>query len=74
MNINPLNLISISKKNFSFLRVQDGICPFFEKPSNEDEYAAREQVVEITETRITAVDLFSHFTADIIREKVVFIR
>ncbi len=68
-DLNPLAIVTISKKNFSFLRIQDGIFPFFEKPSNK-----HDDEVETCEDRMNAIDLFSHFTANIIKEKVIFTR
>jgi hypothetical protein len=49
----------------------EGILPFTEKPSN-DHFAEREEVGEKND--IKASDLFSIFTADIIKKEVVFTR
>lgn len=70
--LNPKSIVMISKTSFSSLRIQDGICPFFEKPS--DEHNTLDYDLESCEERITAIDLFSHFTADVIKEKVIFTR
>ncbi|MEO8110644.1 MAG: hypothetical protein ABI594_11450 [Ginsengibacter sp.] len=72
-NLDRINIISSSTKSFSFLRIQDGIFPFFEKPSEEHDTVEKKEMVTF-EKRITAIDLFSHFTANIIKEKVIFIR
>lgn len=66
---NSRSIVTISTTNFSFLRIQDGILPFFEKPSDEFDKGA-----EICEERMNAINLFSLFTADIIKEKVLFTR
>lgn len=71
--LNPINIVSISSNSLSFLRVQDGILPFFEKPSDELNTVENIEIVTFEE-RITASDLFSHFTANIIKEKVIFTR
>lgn len=54
------------KKQSNFL---DGILPFTEKPSNE--HLLEKDVVK---NEIEASDLFSLFTANIIKEEVTFIR
>ncbi len=69
VKFNSLSIVTISKTNFSYLRVLDGIIPFFEKPSDEFDKAADD-----CGERVTAIDLFSHFTADIIKKKAIFIR
>ncbi|MEP6927011.1 MAG: hypothetical protein ABI834_05210 [Ginsengibacter sp.] len=52
----------------------DAICPFSEKPSC-DQVLQKDEISEINiSTRIHASDLFSLFTADIIKEEVIFIR
>ncbi len=68
-----LSIVTISKTNFSYLRIQDGIFPFFEKPSNKHA-TVEDHEMETSEERITAIDLFAHFTANIIKEKVIFTR
>lgn len=67
--LNARSIVKISTTNFSFLRIQDGILPFFEKPSDEFEKST-----EICEERMNAINLFSLFTANIIKEKVIFTR
>jgi len=52
------------------LNIMEGILPFTEKPSN----AHLEQKEEAGKNEIQACDLFSLFTADIIKEEVVFTR
>lgn len=66
---NSIDILAVSETEFSFLRIQDGIKPFFETPSNEFEKAS-----ETCEVRINANNLFSLFTANIIREEVTFTR
>jgi len=56
-----------AKKNNQFL---DGILPFTEKPSNQ--YFNEKEGIESQE--IQATDLFSLFTANIIKEEVTFVR
>jgi hypothetical protein len=56
------------------LCVNDGILPFVEKPSR-DEHLPNDAISEINIlARIRATDLFSLFTADIIKEAVIFTR
>jgi len=52
------------------LRITEGVLPFTEKPSN-DEFIEKE---ENGKTAIRAFDLFSFFTADIIKEETLFTR
>ncbi len=54
-------------------RVLNGIEPFTEKPSDNHGYRVSVNYEKI-EKRIDATELFSIFTADIIREEVVFTR
>ena len=78
--INPANFISTKIKKISSLRIQDGFLAFDEQPS--DKYDQKEvdiiNATQITVTenspRINATDLFSLFTANIIKEKVLFCR
>ncbi len=62
----PQKLKSI-KSSMSFV---EGIFPFTEKPSNEH-FVQQEKDIK---DEIQACDLFSLFTADIIKEEVVFTR
>lgn len=71
--LNPKSIVMISTTSFSSLRIQDGICPFFEKPS-ADHNSLEDYDVQRCEERINANDLFSYFTADVIKEKVIFTR
>ncbi len=73
-NFNPLNIVEISRKNFSWLRIQDGILPFCEKPSDKLGNNGNSNESKVFEARITAIELFSHFTADIIKKEVIFTR
>ena len=58
----------------SGLTVNDGISPFAEKPSCDD-HLQEDEISEVKiSKRIHAADLFSLFTADIIKEEVIFIR
>jgi hypothetical protein len=52
------------------LNFTDGVLPFTEKPSN----TYLEQKEETGKNDIQASDLFSYFTADIIKEEVIFTR
>lgn len=71
--LNPKSIVMTSTTSFSFLRIQDGICPFFEKPSDEHN-TLEDYDMKRCEERINAIDLFSYFTADVIKEKVIFTR
>ncbi len=62
----PIKTKRTVKKPSSFL---DGILPFTEKPSNEH-FSEKDAV----KNEIEASDLFSLFTANIIKEEVTFIR
>ena len=48
--------------------ILDGILPFTEKPANENEKK------EYDRDQQRAYDLFSHFTANIIKEEATFVR
>ncbi|MEO6906173.1 MAG: hypothetical protein ABI148_07415 [Ginsengibacter sp.] len=52
-------------------RLTDGILPFIEKPSN---FRFNEKVEHRIEVEFEASELFSFFTADIIKEEVTFTR
>ena len=60
------NKRAIKKQN----RILNGILQFTEKPSNQYSEEKDEHVMN----EIQASDLFSFFTANIIKEKVVFVR
>jgi hypothetical protein len=62
----PLKTKRTVKKPLNFL---DGILPFTEKPSNE-----HMSQKEDAKNDLAASDLFSLFTANIIKEEVTFIR
>ena len=53
------------------LNFTEGILPFAEKPSSNTYLGKKE---EIGKNDIQASDLFSYFTADIIKEEVIFTR
>ena len=58
----------------SGLTGSDGISPFAQKPSFDD-LLQEDEISEVKiSKRIHAADLFSLFTADIIKEEVIFIR
>ena len=58
----------------SGLTGNDGISPFAQKPSFDD-LLQEDEISEVKiSKRIHAADLFSLFTADIIKEEVIFIR
>ncbi|MGN6194234.1 MAG: hypothetical protein ACTHOB_04810 [Ginsengibacter sp.] len=62
----PLKTKRTVKKPLNFL---DGILPFTEKPSNEHMIQK-----EDAKNDLGASDLFSLFTANIIKEEITFIR
>ena len=69
INNNPSQHIFSKRNQIIIARFQDGFTPFIERPS--DEY----DIVGVDKgKRINAFDLFSIFTADIIREEIVFTR
>ncbi len=57
----------IAKKS---IRIMEGILPFTEKPSSRHFNDKEENGIN----EIRASDLFSFFTADIIKEEVIFTR
>lgn len=63
----PQKIKRTAKNDSQFL---DGILPFTEKPSNQ--YSNEKD--EIQQQEIQASDLFSLFTANIIKEDATFIR
>jgi hypothetical protein len=63
----PHKIKRTSKNNSQFL---DGILPFTEKPSNQ--YFNEKD--DMKHQEIQASDLFSLFTANIIKEEVTFVR
>ncbi len=67
MNMTQLKIKTSIKQT---LNIIEGILPFTEKPSN----AYLEQKEESGKNDIQASDLFSLFTADIIKEEVIFTR
>jgi hypothetical protein len=70
--INQANLIVSKSERLFLLRVQDEILPFTEKPS--DTHTLPEEEVNADNTRVKPFELFSLFTADIIKKKVVYTR
>ena len=53
--------------------IQEGFVPFTEKPS--DKYKGMDTAAaQQNNSRINAFELFSHFTAEIIKKKVLFTR
>jgi len=71
--ITPSNYISRKIRRISLIRVQDGFIPFTEKPSDKFDQPS-EEVKGDAGGRISALELFSLFTADIIKEKTLFVR
>ncbi len=69
----PRRLLITKINLLSLMRLQDGLLPFKERPSDKYENLKKSGNVE-DDCRIKAEELFSHFTADIIQKKVVFIR
>lgn len=55
-------------------RPQNGFMPFIEKPSDKYDVVKGGCVPEKINSRINAVELFSLFTADIIKKEVVFFK
>ena len=72
--INQLNFIISKSGQISLLKVQDGILPFAEKPSDKHEMAPEEFASDKANRRLKPFELFSLFTADIIKKKVIYIR
>ena len=72
--INSSHFITKKLKQLPLLRIQDGFFAFTEMPSDKYDQLKDEVSRDITNNRINALELFSIFTADIIKEKVVFIR
>lgn len=66
--LNPKKITTKIKKTFSLI---EGILPFTEKPS-ENHFLSKEDNSE--NTSLKAHDLFSLFTADIIKEEIIFTR
>jgi len=71
--ISSSNYIARKIRRLSLIRVQDGFIPFTEKPSDKFEQVP-EEVKADAGGRISALELFSLFTADIIKEKTLFVR
>ena len=67
MNVTHSKIKKSLKPKINFM---EGILPFTEKPSN----SYLEQKEENNKSDIQACDLFSFFTADIIKEEVIFTR
>ena len=63
-----------SSRNKSRIAFSDAIFPFAEKPCYDDNIPTVENTEINVVKRIHATDLFSLFTADIIKEKTVFTR
>ena len=66
-NLIPLQIQKTLQKSLTLF---EGILPFTEKPSNKH----ISEVADDTKDDINASDLFSLFTADIIKEEIVFTR
>jgi len=69
--ITGTNFTIDSGKLKSAIKMQEGFLPFTEGPSDKYNFIA--DVISET-TRMSAFDLFSLFTADIIKKKVIFVR
>lgn len=67
MDITQTKIKTSIKKS---LNAMEGILPFTEKPSN----SYLEQKEENNKNEMKASELFSFFTADIIKEEVIFTR
>lgn len=62
------------KLEWSTLRQQDGFLVFNEKPSDKYNQLAENGGTDNKEARINALELFSLFTANIIKEEKLFVR
>ncbi|MEO6218826.1 MAG: hypothetical protein ABIO81_00255 [Ginsengibacter sp.] len=71
---NPSEFNATKKSLLCFPRIQDGFLPFIETPSDEYEQSKDADKSDKDHCRINAFELFSIFTADIIKEEVLFIR
>ena len=72
--INPTNFVLSKLQLSSALKIQEGFLAFEEKPSDKYKLPNEEAVPEQSNSRINAFELFSLFTADIIKKNVLFIR
>jgi hypothetical protein len=72
--INPTNFVLSKLQIGSALKIQEGFLAFAEKPSDKYKLLKEEAVPEQSNSRINAFELFSLFTADIIKKNVLFIR
>ena len=72
--INPTNFVLSKLQISSALKMQEGFLAFAEKPSDKYKLLKEEAVPEPSNIRINAFELFSLFTADIIKKNVLFIR
>jgi hypothetical protein len=78
--VNSMDFNSEKIKQFSISRIQDGFISFLEQPSDKYDEPKKEVTTCTTVTpcttdnRINAFELFSLFTAEIIKEKLPFIK
>ena len=72
--INPTNFVLSKLQIGSALKIQEGFLAFAEKPSDKFKLLKEEAVPEQSNSRINAFELFSLFTADIIKKNVLFTR
>ena len=68
------HFIITKARKMTITRIQEGITVFTERPSDEHELQTDEKKDSVSNPRINAVDLFSLFTADIIKKEVIFTR
>lgn len=74
MENNGSEFISKKLPELSVLRQQDGFLAFNEKPSDKY-YELKENIsADKSQMRINALELFSLFTANIIKEEKLFVR
>lgn len=66
------HFIITKNEQVTITRIQDGMTIFKENPSDEYKFGEKKDV--ISNSRISAYELFSLFTADIIKEEVIFTR
>ncbi|MEP6948690.1 MAG: hypothetical protein ABI863_05425 [Ginsengibacter sp.] len=71
---NQQNFIVSTSERLSILKIQGSVLPFTEKPSDKHNAYPAECVSDKIDSRINPLELFSLFTADVIKKKVVYIR
>ena len=72
--INQLNFIISGSERMSLLKEQNGILPFNERPSDKHGIVPNEFLSDKICRRLKPFELFSLFTADIIKKNAVYTR